>query len=343
MTRIILYFAVLSVFTTISYCQKLRPLQRKPQNDFSFSNFVKQSFYYLNVKVLARSFENNPVLCWLKCLDVLSCFSVNVASSKDSESKFWCELLVTDKYNAPDKFLPNSSSHHYSISSFHVINIVFSVSQFQHYEPLQYQHRNIIVYHSQSQCEQIPCLHNGTCLPNYDDDTFTCICAVGYIGARCEKVRIITLIILLYKNRCLLACYSALGMEDGRIKNHQITASSDFGPMYKAYFGRVNQVDLEKAKYITMVATQGRPLEGGSWPGYYQWTKTYAVKFSDDGNNWADYSEGGVIKIFSGNTDSETVVKHDLVEPIKARYVRFLVKSWHNEPVMRVELYGCEP
>ncbi|XP_048586374.1 lactadherin [Nematostella vectensis] len=154
-------------------------------------------------------------------------------------------------------------------------------------------------------------------------------------------------------------------MEDGRIKNHQITASSDFGPMYKAYFGRVNQVassitvgcwhpmhynpdeylqvDLEKAKYITMVATQGRPLEGGSWPGYYQWTKTYAVKFSDDVTNWADYSEGGVIKIFSGNTDSETVVKHDLVEPIKARYVRFMVKSWHNEPVMRVELYGCEP
>ncbi|XP_048577002.1 EGF-like repeat and discoidin I-like domain-containing protein 3 [Nematostella vectensis] len=332
MTQIIIYVAVLSVLTTISYCQKPRPLQRKSQNDFSFSNFVKESFFYLNVEVVARSFENNPVLCWLKCLDVLSCFSVNVASSKDSESKFWCELLVTDKYNAPDKFLPNSSSHHYSISS---------------------------------QCENSPCLNNGTCLPNYSDDTYTCICAVGYIGSRCKQ-----------------ACHSALGMEDGRIQNHQLTASSEYSADLKAYHARLNQVvpgssgcwspqylsvdqylqvrqtdgrteisqphspttvDLEKAKYITMVAAQGRALEGGVYTGHYQWVKTYGLKYSDDGTNWTDYSEGGVIKIFSGNTDSGTVARRGLVEPIKARYIRFLVKSWHGHPSMRAELYGCEP
>ncbi|EDO46003.1 predicted protein, partial [Nematostella vectensis] len=155
-----------------------------------------------------------------------------------------------------------------------------------------------------------------------------------------------------------------LGMEDGRIQNHQLTASSEYSADLKAYHARLNQVvpgssgcwspqylsvdqylqvDLKKAKYITMVATQGRALEGGVYTGHYQWVKTYGLKYSDDGTNWTDYSEGGVIKIFSGNTDSGTVARRGLVEPIKARYIRFLVKSWHGHPSMRAELYGCEP
>ncbi|EDO45777.1 predicted protein [Nematostella vectensis] len=61
------------------------------------------------------SLEVHPVECWLKCLDFLSCFSINTASSPDS-SQVWCELLAKDKYNASDTFDPNNhTSHHFNI------------------------------------------------------------------------------------------------------------------------------------------------------------------------------------------------------------------------------------
>ena len=44
---------------------------------------------------------------------------------------------------------------------------------------------------------------------------------------------------------------------------------------------------------------------------------------------------------FSGNTDQDTVVYHDLSPPIKARYIRFQPTSWIGGVSMRVELYGC--
>ncbi|PFX11619.1 Discoidin, CUB and LCCL domain-containing protein 1, partial [Stylophora pistillata] len=45
---------------------------------------------------------------------------------------------------------------------------------------------------------------------------------------------------------------------------------------------------------------------------------------------------------FSGNTDGTTVVSHDLVPPIAARYIRFQPLAWHWQIAMRVELYGCQ-
>ena len=46
-------------------------------------------------------------------------------------------------------------------------------------------------------------------------------------------------------------------------------------------------------------------------------------------------------KEFSGNSDSTSVVSHDLIPPIMARYIRFRPLAWHWQIAMRVELYGC--
>ena len=44
---------------------------------------------------------------------------------------------------------------------------------------------------------------------------------------------------------------------------------------------------------------------------------------------------------FTGNKDADSVVKNTLTQPLHARYVRILVKTWHGRVAMRIELYGC--
>ena len=47
------------------------------------------------------------------------------------------------------------------------------------------------------------------------------------------------------------------------------------------------------------------------------------------------------LQIFDGNSDSNTVVRHNLTKVITARYIRFQPTVWHVLASMRVELYGC--
>ena len=48
-----------------------------------------------------------------------------------------------------------------------------------------------------------------------------------------------------------------------------------------------------------------------------------------------------LLKEFTGNTDENSIVLHDLIPPISARYIRFRPTAWHQHISMRVELYGC--
>ena len=47
------------------------------------------------------------------------------------------------------------------------------------------------------------------------------------------------------------------------------------------------------------------------------------------------------LKVFTANTNPDTVVSHELDPPIRARYVRFRPLTWQNHISMRIELYGC--
>ena len=144
-------------------------------------------------------------------------------------------------------------------------------------------------------------------------------------------------------------------MESGEIKDSQITASSYFDQYYpwnarlnmKSVPGTISgawssgsysaphwvQIDLGSVKKVNVIATQGHPDRG-------QWIKTYQILSGNDPNSLTLYDNG---RIFTGNTDRNTIVKNILQPPIVARYIRVLVKSWQLWPVLRMELYGCVP
>ena len=48
------------------------------------------------------------------------------------------------------------------------------------------------------------------------------------------------------------------------------------------------------------------------------------------------------VQEFVGNTDQETVVKHELNGSFRARYIRFRPTGWYRHISMRVEVYGCK-
>ncbi|KAL9954039.1 hypothetical protein ACROYT_G041527 [Oculina patagonica] len=149
-------------------------------------------------------------------------------------------------------------------------------------------------------------------------------------------------------------------MEDGAISDGQITASSQWNANEAAHQGRLHyqatavkagswvaatsdahqwlQIDLgSRYTKVTRVATQGR---NGA---YVNWVTKYKLQYSNDGVNFQYYIEPGegADEEFAGNTDQDTVVYHDLSQPITARYVRFLPVAWYEWTSMRVELYGC--
>jgi len=49
-----------------------------------------------------------------------------------------------------------------------------------------------------------------------------------------------------------------------------------------------------------------------------------------------------VLKVFEGNSDSDTVKHTYLEQPITARFLRFQTVHWTNHPSMRVEIVGCQ-
>lgn len=148
-------------------------------------------------------------------------------------------------------------------------------------------------------------------------------------------------------------CAQPLGMENGNVKNNQITASTYLKP-HEPYEGRLNanggrgweaeytrtveylQIDFERQVNITGVATQGQSTSK-------MYVKEYKLSTSQDGKIWIDYTENGIPKILSGNQDSTTIARNNLATTITSRYIRFLPKTWNVRIFMRVEVYGCLP
>ena len=102
-------------------------------------------------------------------------------------------------------------------------------------------------------------------------------------------------------------CTHPLGMENGNIKNDQITASNHF-KNYEPHEGRLNakgglgwhaeytrmveylQIDFKREVNITGVATQGQSTSN-------LYVKEYKLNMSDDGQIWNEYTENGKTKV----------------------------------------------
>uniref|UniRef100_A0AAY4AXA7 F5/8 type C domain-containing protein n=1 Tax=Denticeps clupeoides TaxID=299321 RepID=A0AAY4AXA7_9TELE len=95
------------------------------------------------------------------------------------------------------------------------------------------------------------------------------------------------------------------------------------------------ELDAHSLTEFTGVITQGRddPLENDYITSYY-------VAFSNDSREWVllhdDYSEW----MFFGNSDKQTPVTSQFVEPVVARYMRLLPQSWNGSLCMRMEVMG---
>ena len=48
-----------------------------------------------------------------------------------------------------------------------------------------------------------------------------------------------------------------------------------------------------------------------------------------------------IFQVFVGNNDRDSIVRHYLNPPIRARYIRFQPIAWNQHISMRVGLNGC--
>ena len=121
------------------------------------------------------------------------------------------------------------------------------------------------------------------------------------------SVRIATFIKELLFALLLKACMEALGMEDGRIPDSAISASSFLHGGSLPSMVRLNstfswiaadndsqpwvQVDLGKDAMIKKIATQGRR-------GAYWWVRTYTLSSRANGEtDWLTYKENEDVKV----------------------------------------------
>lgn len=153
-----------------------------------------------------------------------------------------------------------------------------------------------------------------------------------------------------------------LGMESHRIDNDQLLTSSVFQHRYGSHRARLNiqasgddddmnggawcanpeekvhwiEVDARTLTEFTGVITQGRddPLES-------DYVSTYYVAFSNDSREWTFLHDGYAEWLFFGNSDKNTPVLSQFMEPVVARYIRILPQSWNGTMCMRMEILGC--
>ncbi|XP_020615812.1 CUB and sushi domain-containing protein 3-like isoform X2 [Orbicella faveolata] len=152
-----------------------------------------------------------------------------------------------------------------------------------------------------------------------------------------------------------LSCSSPLGLKNRMIFSHQLSASSERDSRHGAKHGRLHgnsawcsarssfpkyfQIDFGRTMEVTAVATQGHPRE-------QKWVLKYVLKYLL-GKNWLTYQESGRDKVFRGNRDGNTVMKHYLKEKLVAKTLRILrhqnSKDFMGSTVcLRAEVYGCE-
>ena len=92
-------------FFTIEFNTLCHPDLRQPF-------FVTEEYHYLNVPRAGTYMVFDDFGCTYKCLSHPSCISLNLASSKGADGKLWCELLSSVKYDNPDEYKRNDTSHH---------------------------------------------------------------------------------------------------------------------------------------------------------------------------------------------------------------------------------------
>ncbi|KAL9970495.1 hypothetical protein ACROYT_G022880 [Oculina patagonica] len=176
-----------------------------------------------------------------------------------------------------------------------------------------------------------------------DSGIYTCIASSNEMFAKATSSMELTV---------MRVCGPVGVADNNTIPDARMTASTFHNINYSPYYGRLNgtrgsgawctktksdrtdylQVDMGAVHSVCAMTTQG--LRGGS-----AWTTSYKVHLSTDGVIWNVYKENNVEKVFSGNTDQNSIVKHSLSTDVKARFVRFYPVTHYSHPCMRVEIF----
>uniref|UniRef100_A0A0N4Z133 receptor protein-tyrosine kinase n=1 Tax=Parastrongyloides trichosuri TaxID=131310 RepID=A0A0N4Z133_PARTI len=160
----------------------------------------------------------------------------------------------------------------------------------------------------------------------------------------------------------LRECNKALGMENGRIKDTQITSSSSYdeqstGPQNSRIrtesgagawcpMSQINmtsnewiEIDFSSNMVITAIETQGR-FGGGEGQEY---TPMFKIKYKREGMGpWASYKDSSNNEFIKANTDTRTSVLIPLDGSIIASRIRLYPLSPKTRTVcLRLELHGC--
>ncbi|WAR09835.1 CRAM-like protein [Mya arenaria] len=152
-------------------------------------------------------------------------------------------------------------------------------------------------------------------------------------------------------------CLTPMGLEYSRtVFDRQITSSSKMNELTGATQGRIHsnsswipslndsspwiQVNFEKPKLLSGILTQGE--NGGQ-----RWVTKYTVDFSMDGKTFYPYTlilGGSKSVVFSGNNDSNSLVRQLFNRNVTAQYIRIHPKEWHgNAAAIRFNIIGCNP
>ncbi|XP_056130919.1 coagulation factor VIII isoform X3 [Lampris incognitus] len=158
--------------------------------------------------------------------------------------------------------------------------------------------------------------------------------------------------LLVYNPRCVLP----LGMQSGRIKDSQITASDHIGNWeprlarlelsgsINAWMGRNRkpwiQVDLEKPTLVHGIQTQGARVTLRD-----RFITHFTISYSLDMLSWKTYRANSTRQayvIFNGNMDGSRVKENRLIPPIVGRYIRIHPLNSGKKSALRLELLGCD-
>ncbi|XP_033761396.1 mucin-5AC-like [Pecten maximus] len=152
-------------------------------------------------------------------------------------------------------------------------------------------------------------------------------------------------------------CLSTMGLQNHYVvSDNQLSASSskdkDHSPSMGRIFSQTSwmpsttdstpwiQVDFKKPKLLSGVITMGGHL-------IQQWVKDYKVATSLDGKVFTPYSDtpgAAVAKVFSGNTDSMTPVRHLFNRNITTQFIRIYPLHFQGAiPALRLNILGCTP
>ncbi|XP_046846405.1 lactadherin-like [Xenia sp. Carnegie-2017] len=148
---------------------------------------------------------------------------------------------------------------------------------------------------------------------------------------------------------CSYVCQRQLFFSSpSRIKDYMISASSAKYPKYEPKQTAIEghawcSVKNDKKQWIQFKFPRESKVStiltfGDRRKSY---VKSYYMQFSDDGENWSNYVQHGTTRIFQGNNDANSPVRHTLANEIEATYVRVLPVSWKHNICMRISLLGC--